>query len=136
MLTHAPPPHTGRAYMSWLSTQPCLTCGVYGVELHHLSMWGLPRKTNNPLRDWVVVPLCSTCHQHGKTAAHHCGPWDDQGNHGQASWARLHALDLETTLCRQYAAYAQHAWLALPPGLPARQAAVWLKAAEVTVAPR
>ncbi|MDV6376437.1 hypothetical protein [Deinococcus arenicola] len=132
MLSLAPAPHTGRAYLSWLSTQRCLTCGVHGVELHHLAMWGLPRKTNNPLRDWVVVPLCLTCHQHGRHAAHRCGPWDGQGSHGQASWARIHALDLEAALLAQYAAYARHAWLALPSGLSARDSAAWLRRAEAT----
>lgn len=121
MITLAPPPHTGAAYMGWLAGRPCLVCGLYGVHLHHLAMWGLPRRTNNPVRDYVVVPLSPRCHQTGRHAAH---------STGQAEWARLHGLDLEAALLAQYRAYAAQAWLALPTGLGARAAAEWLRARE------
>ena len=46
---------------------PCLACGRYGVNVHHVVSDGFQRLTK---RHDHVVPLCPHCHTDGPYAVH------------------------------------------------------------------
>ncbi|WP_135227551.1 hypothetical protein [Deinococcus fonticola] len=119
-----PAPHGSSAYMTWLASQPCAACqrlyGVtnHGVQLHHLRVWGLPRRTNNPLRNYSVIPLCPAHHTDGPEAVHRMGE--------QQFLERL-GTNADDLLLHYYAAYVPTRYLPTPPaGAGARQMAQWL----------
>ena len=51
-------------HMALVKALPCLVCGVYGVEVHHLP---------DPRSDWRAVPLCPFHHrrEYGPQAYHY-----------------------------------------------------------------
>lgn len=124
-LAALPRPHTARAYLDWLASQPCLCCGVRPVVLHHLHVWGLPRKRNNPLRDYVTVPVCDN---HHRDTGHPQAAHRMQQDAWLAHWGQQSA---DALLLGFYARYSAHAGLPLPQGLDAREAARWLRDREV-----
>lgn len=91
------------------------------MHLHHLQVWGLPRRTNNPVRDYVCIPLCPRCHLDGRHAIHAIG---------QANWFELHGLTPEQVLLQQYVTYASWTDLPLPASLSASDTARWLRSQE------
>ncbi|WP_075830707.1 hypothetical protein [Deinococcus marmoris] len=116
--------HGPGTYMTWLATQGCVCCGVKPVVLHHLAVWGLPRKLRNPLRDYVVVSVCP--HHHDDTG-------DRQAAHRMAQDAWLSAWgypDADTLLLAALRAYSAAHGLVPPPRLGAQQLAQWLRDTE------
>lgn len=120
-----PQPHRPGSYMDWLAGRPCICCARLGLRntpviLHHLHVWGLPRKRGNPVRDYVTVPLCPRHHDDtgDRHAAHRM-----QQEDWLAYWELGGADDL---LGSQMRTYAVTRWLDPPPGLSARQLAEWL----------
>lgn len=67
-----------KRYMNRVAELPCSCCGAHGAHLHHVREGqGIGQKAQN----WLVIPLCSTCHQ-GK-----------HGIHGDKALLRLAKLD-------------------------------------------
>ncbi len=53
-------------FLSWLKeNKPCVVCGDYGVEIHHIKKMSMVRKRN----DLMVIPLCPE-HHRGKYSPH------------------------------------------------------------------
>lgn len=55
-------------YLSWIHDCPCMVCGCYEVEAHHIRL-----RSTNARNDHKVVPLCPDHHRgtyspHGKNA--------------------------------------------------------------------
>lgn len=72
-----------KRHMALVAVQPCILCGEYGVELHHIREGqGMAQRAG----DWLVIPLCPSCHR---------GP---NGVHGDKAmllvrkWTELDAL--------------------------------------------
>lgn len=114
-----PLPHLRDAFYSWLARHPCICCGARPVHLHHVTVWGLPRR-GHALQEFTVLPVCAYHHQTGPHAAHRMK---------QVRWLLHYGTDLEATLLAQYRGYAAAHGLGLPGGLTAREAAAWLVAA-------
>lgn len=78
-----------RRHFARLGEMTCLTCGRYGVHLHHVVSDGYQRLTK---RDDRVVPLCPGCHTDGPFAVHKVGQMAFNVAHGvdlMAEAARL-----------------------------------------------
>lgn len=109
--------------MQWLASQSCVCCSlVHGittrpVQLHHVRVWGLPRRTNNPLRTYTVIPLCDPHHQSGPDAVHVVGE--------QVFVQRL-GIGLDELLMEQYRRYAETRWVNIPRELSTLEVAEWL----------
>ena len=67
-----------RAYFDFVARQPCIKCGVFGVEVAHIQGI-LSRKTGMvlPRRKGAaavgVVPLCAACHRTAPDSIHNVG---------------------------------------------------------------
>jgi hypothetical protein len=53
-----------------VALMPCLACGVWPVEVHHVRHDGRTSITRNHK---LVIPLCSVCHRTGPNAVHTIG---------------------------------------------------------------
>lgn len=125
-----PSPHGPGAYMTWLATQPCAYCkrahGIthHPVHLHHLRMWNLPRRTNNPLRNYTLIALCPRHHTDGTDAVHNVGE--------REFFERMNTTP-DALLLSQFRAYVATRLLpSLPIDITTRAAAEWLLAREST----
>lgn len=49
---------------------PCLACGAWPVEVHHVISDGFKRITRDHT---LVIPLCPLCHREGPFAVHRIG---------------------------------------------------------------
>lgn len=63
-------PKDERLHMSLVAAMPCLVCGAWPVEVHHVHSDGYQRLARTNKR---VVPLCSVAHRTGKFAVHVIG---------------------------------------------------------------
>lgn len=55
--------YSDKEYMSYVRSQACLVCGCHnGIEAHHLRIEGMGGTAKKP-PDWMVVPLCQSCHR-------------------------------------------------------------------------
>ena len=80
-----------KAHMGRVAQLPCCTCGVYGVQLHHIREGqGMAQRAD----DMLVIPLCPDCHT-GKVGVHH-----DKTMLKLKKWTELDAL--ADTLKRLY----------------------------------
>lgn len=67
-----------KAFFAFVAKQPCLRCGVFGVEVAHVRLL-VSRKTGDvlPRRSGpahvTVVPLCPDCHRHSPDSIHNVG---------------------------------------------------------------
>src|SRR5690625_191518 len=67
-----------KAFFAFVAKQPCLRCGVFGVEVAHIRLL-VSRKTGDvlPRRKGAarvsVVPLCADCHRHAPDSIHNVG---------------------------------------------------------------
>ena len=59
-----------KRYWDWLERFACQACGAPADHIHHI-MHVLRQRISKD--DWLVVRLCSGCHQHGETAVHRLG---------------------------------------------------------------
>jgi len=67
-----------KSYMNRIAAQSCVLCGCEGVELHHVREGqGMAQRAQN----WLVVPLCPTCHR------------GSQGIHGDRRLLKAQKLD-------------------------------------------
>ena len=56
-------PYFDNEYMSYTRKQACLVCGCHNlIEAHHLRIDGMGGTAKKP-PDWMVVPLCQSCHR-------------------------------------------------------------------------
>ena len=56
----------GKRHMEKVAGLPCATCGVYGVQVHHIREGqGMAQRAD----DWLTIPLCPDCHT-GKNGIH------------------------------------------------------------------
>jgi hypothetical protein len=67
------------AHMAAVAELPCAICGCYPVELHH-PRFGQGKSQR--ASDWLVIPLCITCHRgslglHGSRALWKIKKWDE-----------------------------------------------------------
>lgn len=81
-----------KAHASRVAELPCATCGMPGVNLHHIREGqGMSQRAH----DMLVIPLCPDCHT---------GP---EGIHGNKAMMRVSKKDelqhLNDTLARLYA---------------------------------
>jgi hypothetical protein len=65
-----PPTKAERAHFAKVAAMPCVACGRYGVNVHHVTSDGYQRLTKRHDR---VVPLCEGCHQYHPDAVHKIG---------------------------------------------------------------
>jgi hypothetical protein len=81
-------PHRNPRYLAWIRTQPCLVCGSRrGIEAAHTGPHGLGQKSP----DTSAIPLCAKHHRTGRDSYHRLGP---------RQFARVHQLDIESTVRR------------------------------------
>ena len=67
-----------KRYMEHVAKLDCVVCGSFGVQLHHVRAGqGMAQRAQN----WLVVPLCPTCHT------------SSVGVHGDKSMMRVQKLD-------------------------------------------
>ena len=59
-----------RRHHDMVAQMPCIACGRYGVNVHHVTSDGYQRLTKRHDR---VVPLCPHCHTDGPYAVHKMG---------------------------------------------------------------
>lgn len=71
-------PRPGHPYLEWLTVQRCETCKKRGSEAAHVrgpqsanTNEQLPRRKAEAYLS--ALPLCPTCHQHGKASIHALG---------------------------------------------------------------
>jgi hypothetical protein len=56
-----------KKYLNMIASMPCVQCGSFPVEIHHLrSGTGMSQRGNN----YLTIPLCVSCHRTGKDAIH------------------------------------------------------------------
>lgn len=55
-----------------VAQMPCLVCGAWPVDVHHVVGWA-DRMGRAPKRHDRVAPLCRNCHLNGKQAVHAIG---------------------------------------------------------------
>lgn len=56
-----------RRHHAKVAEMPCIACGRYGVNVHHVVSDGFKRLTKDHMR---VIPLCPHCHTDGPFAVH------------------------------------------------------------------
>ena len=67
-----------QSYKDRVAQLPCCLCGDVPVSLHHVREGqGMAQRAS----DWLVVPLCPSCHQ---------GP---KGVHGDQTMMRIYKMD-------------------------------------------
>jgi len=74
-----------RAYMAHMATLPCLGCGKWPVEVHHILQSMAGKITRRDHR--YVVPLCSDCHR---------GRWGVHGIGSERGFMARTGIDLTT----------------------------------------
>lgn len=56
-----PKPVRDPKHLAFVRTLPCLICGAYGVDAHHIRAFQ-PRTMGKRVGDDSTVPLCRACH--------------------------------------------------------------------------
>ena len=77
------PRNPGR--LARIAAMPCIVCGRWGVEVHHIKRRPDGQKYGMGQRapDERTIPLCPTCHRLGpRGVAYHAHPSDFERNHG------------------------------------------------------
>ena len=51
-----------KKYQAWIKKQPCILCGHFEAEPHHMK--GVGNMSGGKLKapDWAIMPLCHRCH--------------------------------------------------------------------------
>jgi len=58
--------YNNQKFLRWVKeNKPCVICGTYGVEIHHIKKMPMIRKRN----DLMCIPLCPE-HHRGKYSPH------------------------------------------------------------------
>ena len=78
-----------KRFHAHVAAMPCVGCGAWPVEVHHVISDGFKRITRNHR---LALPLCPSCHRTGPTALHVIGTrrWNDL--HGFAQHERAQQL--------------------------------------------
>jgi hypothetical protein len=63
-------PAAERSHHAYVVTLPCIACGAWPVEVHHVRHDG---RTSISRNHKLVVPVCSVCHRTGSNAVHTIG---------------------------------------------------------------
>jgi ferredoxin len=51
-----------RKYMEWVAEQPCIHCGTYPVQVHHIRSNALGAGMGLKAPDYYTMPVCQQCH--------------------------------------------------------------------------
>ena len=49
-------------WMGQVAQLPCVVCGAYGVNVHHLTGQAAGRGIGRKVADTLTIPLCVECH--------------------------------------------------------------------------
>ena len=84
---HPIPNAKEKLFEAFLDEQPCIGCGRFGIEKHHV-MQSMPSKRWR--RDHMCqIPVCADCHR-GKQGIHGIG--------SEAKWCAINKIDIEQTM--------------------------------------
>lgn len=93
--TYNPRPNAQEArFEDFLSEEPCMGCGVFGVERHHVLMPAPGKRWRRDHR--YQVALCADCHR---------GPQGVHGIGSEAKWCEINGKDTVATAERLWEAF-------------------------------
>jgi hypothetical protein len=78
-----------KGFHAFVAALPCVGCGSWPVEVHHVISDGFKRLTRCHR---LVLPLCPLCHRIGPTALHVIGTAAWNALHGFAQHERAQSL--------------------------------------------
>jgi hypothetical protein len=78
-----------KRFHAFVASLPCVGCGAWPVEVHHVISDGFKRLTRNHR---LVLPLCPLCHRVGPSALHVIGTANWNALHGFAQHERAAEL--------------------------------------------
>ena len=64
-----------RAHFAKVAQMPCVACGAWPIEVHHVIGW-FDRMGRAPKRHDRVVPMCAACHREVHAVSHKNFPID------------------------------------------------------------
>lgn len=57
-------PWRDKNYLAWIRELPCVHCGSWPTEAHHLISLGIGEGVmGDKMPDYAAIPLCHACHQ-------------------------------------------------------------------------